>query len=215
MAKQMSHGKLFASIDELKSIYRNGLKMAKRSTKEKGLTNPLRLAPRDPRDSALIRVIIETPKGSRNKYAFDPKERIFQLKKVLPTGMAFPYDFGFIPSTIADDGDPVDVLVLMDEPAFPGCLLGCRPIGIIEGEQGKKKQRERNDRIVAVEDDNHSYAHVKHIRDLGKEFVKELEEFFVNYHRLSGKQYRILGIRGPREAKKRVKAGEKEAKQGA
>ena len=189
--------------------------MAKRSTKEKGLTNPLRLAPRDPRDSALIRVIIETPKGSRNKYAFDSKQRIFQLKKVLPTGMAFPYDFGFIPSTIADDGDPVDVLVLMDKPAFPGCLLGCRPIGIIEGEQGKKKRRERNDRIVAVEDDNHSYAYVKHIRDLGKEFVKELEEFFVNYHRLSGKQYRILGIRGPREAKKRVKDGVKEAKQDA
>src|SRR4030095_15907706 len=134
----MSHGKLFASIDELKSIYRNGLKMAKRSTKEKGLTNPLRLAPRDPRDSALIRVIIETPKGSRNKYAFDAKQRIFQLKKVLPAGMAFPYDFGFIPSTIADDGDPVDVLVLTDEPAFPGCLLACRLIGIIEGEQVRR-----------------------------------------------------------------------------
>jgi len=95
------------------------------------------------------------------------------------------------------------------------CLLACRLIGIIEGEQGKKKQRERNDRIVAVEADNHSYAHVKHIRDLGKAFIKELEEFFVDYHRLSGKQYRILGIRGPREAKKHVKDGVKEAKQGA
>jgi inorganic pyrophosphatase len=189
--------------------------MAKGLKKNKGLRNPLRLAPRDPRDSELIRVIIETPKGSRNKYAFAAKERIFQLKKVLPAGMAFPYDFGFIPSTIADDGDPVDVLVLMDEPAFPGCLLACRLIGIIEGEQGKKKQRERNDRIVAVEADNHSYAHVKHVRDLGKTFIKELEEFFVNYHRLSGKQYQILGIRGPREAKKRVKEGEKEVKRGA
>jgi inorganic pyrophosphatase len=186
--------------------------MAKRPAKETGLTNPLRLAPRDPRDSTVIRVIIETPKGSRNKYAFDPKERIFQLKKVLPTGMAFPYDFGFIPSTIAGDGDPVDVLVLMDEAAFPGCLLGCRLIGIIEGEQGKKKQRERNDRIVAIEEDNHSYAHVKHIRDLGKAFIKELEEFFVNYHKLSGEQYRILDVRGPGQAKKCVKEGMREAK---
>jgi len=87
---------------------------------------------------------IETPKGSRNKYAFDEKQKIFALKKVLPAGMAFPYDFGFIPSTIAEDGDPVDVLALMDEPGAVGCLLQCRGVGIIEGEQGKKKDAERN-----------------------------------------------------------------------
>src|SRR5690349_24241741 len=109
-------------------------------------------------DGKTINVIVETPKGSRNKFAFDEKRKIFQLKKVLPVGMAFPYDFGFVPSTKAEDGDPVDVLVLMDEPAFPGCLLKCRPVGVIEGEQGKKKKRERNDRIVAIEQDNHSYA---------------------------------------------------------
>ena len=80
----------------------------------------------------------------------------------------------------------------MDEPAFPGCLLKCRMAGIIEGEQGNKKKRERNDRIVAVEQDNRSYAHINHVRDLGKEFVDELEEFFVNYHDLMGKKYRIL-----------------------
>jgi len=89
-------------------------------------------------------VVIETPKGSRNKYAFDEKQKIFALKKVLPAGMAFPYDFGFIPSTIAEDGDPVDVLALMDEPGAVGCLLQCRVVGIIEGEQGKKKDAERN-----------------------------------------------------------------------
>jgi len=100
----------------------------------------------------------------------------------------------------------------MDEPAFPGCLLRCRLIGIIEGDQGKKRQSERNDRIVAVEEDNHSYAHVRHIKDLGKEFVEELEEFFVNYHELGGKQYRILDVRGPKEAKRRVQDGEREPK---
>jgi inorganic pyrophosphatase len=186
--------------------------MAKRAKQSKGMTNPIRLPPRDPDDPSVIRVIIETPKGSRNKYAFDPEQRIFELKKVLPAGMAFPYDFGFVPSTIAEDGDPVDVLVLMDEPAFPGCLLRCRLIGIIEGEQGKKKDCERNDRVVAVEEENHSYAHVKHIKDLGKEFVTELEEFFVNYHQLSGKAYRILDVRGPSEAKKRIKDGVRGAK---
>jgi len=186
--------------------------MAKSSKQGKGLTNPVRLSPRDPDDHDIVQAIIETPKGSRNKYEFDPEQRIFELKKVLPAGMAFPYDFGFVPSTIAEDGDPTDVLVLMDEPAFPGCLLRCRLIGVIEGEQGKKKQCERNDRVVAVEKENHSYAHVKHVEDLGKEFVEELEEFFVNYHRLSGKEYRILDVRGPNEAKKRIKDGMRGAK---
>jgi inorganic pyrophosphatase len=85
-------------------------------------------------------------------------------------------------------------------------------IGIIEGEQGKKKQSERNDRVVAVEEENHSYAYVKHIKDLGKEFIAELEEFFVNYHQLSGKEYRILDVRGPEEAQKRIKDGMRGAK---
>jgi inorganic pyrophosphatase len=188
--------------------------VAKQSAKAQSLTSPGRLAPQSSDDPGAIQVIIETPKGSRNKYAFAPDLQVFQLKKVLPAGMSFPYDFGFIPSTVADDGDPVDVLVLMDEPAFPGCLLRCRVIGVIEGEQGKKKQRTRNDRIVAVEEENHSYAHVKHIRDLGKEFVEELEEFFVNYHELSGKKYRILDVRGPREARRRIESGVREARNG-
>jgi inorganic pyrophosphatase len=127
--------------------------------------------------------------------------------KVLPAGMAFPYDFGFIPSTKAEDGDPVDVLVLMDEPAFPGCLLKCRIVGIIEGEQGKKKKKTRNDRIVAIEQENHSYAHIKHVDDLGKKFLQELEEFFVNYHDLMGKKYSIIDVRGPAEASRRIKDG--------
>ena len=134
------------------------------------------------------------PKGSRNKYAFDPEQRIFSLKKVLPAGMTFPYDFGFVPSTKAEDGDPTDVLVLMDEPAFPGCLLKCRIIGIIEG---KKKRGERNDRIIAIEEANHSYAHVRHVKELGKKFVQELEEFFVNYHALDGEEYKVLQVKGP------------------
>jgi inorganic pyrophosphatase len=159
----------------------------------------------DPDDSHSVQVTIETPKGSRNKYAFDPEQKIFQLMKVLPAGMAFPYDFGFIPSTLAEDGDPTDVLVLMDEPAFPGCLVKCRVVGIIEGEQGKKKQR--NDRIVAVEQENHSYAFVTHVDDLGKKFVRELEEFFVNYNKMLGKPYSIIGVKGPGEARRRIKDG--------
>jgi inorganic pyrophosphatase len=181
--------------------------MSKAPKKKAALANPSFLDPLDADDRNLLQVVIETPKGSRNKYAFDERQRLFSLKKVLPAGMAFPYDFGFVPSTLADDGDPVDVLVLMDEPAFPGCLLKCRMIGVIEGEQGKKKSRERNDRIVAIEAENHSFADIQHVDDLGKQFIRELEEFFVNYHALSGKEYRILGVEGLSRAKKCVKVG--------
>lgn len=179
----------------------------KKRNSGKSLADPSRLRPRVPGDKRMLRVVIETPKGSRNKFAFDHDEHIFELKKVLPAGMVFPYDFGFVPSTLADDGDPVDVLVLMDEPAFPGCVLTCRLIGVIEGEQIEKKKRTRNDRIVAVEKDAHSWADIKTVDDLGKEFERELEEFFVNYHRLSGTQYRVLGMKGPNQARKLVRAG--------
>ena len=175
--------------------------------KRDSLANPIRLASKDPEDADIIQVVIETPKGSRNKYALDIKQKVFELTKVLPAGMVFPYDFGFIPSTLAEDGDPTDVLVLMDEPAFPGCLLKCRIIGVIEGEQGKKNKAERNDRIVAIEQMNHSYAHVKHVDDLGKKFVRELEQFFVHYHELTGKEYRILDVKGPKEARRRIRDG--------
>jgi len=179
--------------------------MAKNGTRKSALANPIRLTPLDEDDDKTINVIIETPKGSRNKYAFDPELRVFRLKRVLPAGMAFPYDFGFVPSTLADDGDPVDVLVLMDEPAFPGCLLKCRVIGIIQGEQQNKKKVERNDRVVAIEQENHSFADIKHIDDLGKQFVRELQEFFVNYHDLNDEHYRVLAVKGPAEARKNIK----------
>jgi inorganic pyrophosphatase len=126
-----------------------------RTGNSSGLADPSRLKPLDEKDDGIIKVIIETPKGSRNKYAFDEDEKTFTLKKVLPAGMAFPYDFGFVSSTEAEDGDPVDVLVLMDELAFPGCVIKCRIIGIIEGEQSNGKKTERNDRLVAVENANH------------------------------------------------------------
>ena len=181
--------------------------MNKTARRTSALADPSQLPSLDQDDDAIVQVVIETPKDSRNKYAFDPEQKVFELKKVLPAGMAFPYDFGFIPRTKAEDGDPTDVLVLMDEPAFPGVVLKCRLIGIIEGEQGDNKDKERNDRVVAVEKENHSWSDIKHIDDLGKQFLRELEEFFVNYHKLSGKQYRIIDVRGPKHARKRIEDG--------
>jgi inorganic pyrophosphatase len=177
-----------------------------------GLADPSRLKPIDEDDDKTIGVILETPKGSRNKYAFNPDEKVFELKRVLPAGMAFPWDFGFVPSTLAEDGDPLDVLVLMDEPAFPGCVVRCRLIGVIEGEQVDGTKTDRNDRVVAVDIENHQWAHVQHVDDLGKQFIRELEEFFVNFHKLQGKEYEVLDVRGPGQSRKCVQGSMKAVK---
>ena len=159
----------------------------------------------------LLQVIIETPKGCRNKYSFDDLQKIFVLKAALPAGMVFPYDFGFLPRTLADDGDPIDVLVLMDEPAFPGCALMARLIGVIEGEQTDKQQTVRNDRLVAVADTAHMWANTKSIKDLPKKALKEVEEFFVNYHELQGKKYKLLAVKGKKAALTLIEKARKKA----
>src|ERR1700723_824809 len=170
----------------------------------KSLADPTALKPLN-KSNGLLQVIIETPAGSRNKFAFDPNQKIFTLKKVLPAGMCFPYDFGFLPQTIAGDGDPIDVLLLMDEPAFPGCAVPARLIGVIEGEQIDGKKKIRNDRLVAVADANHMYANVRKLNDLPKKFLRELEDFFVNYHKLEGKGHKLLGGKGIAEAQTLIK----------
>lgn len=182
--------------------------MAKKAVK--GLANPTKLVPID-KDDGMLQVVIETPKGSHNKFAFDPDQKVFTLKKVLPAGMVFPYDFGFLPQTLAPDGDPIDVLLLMDEPAYPGIVVRSRLIGVIEGEQVEGKKTNRNDRLLAVAESNYQYADIKRAKDLPDEFLKQLEEFFVNYHRLEGKQYRLLGCKGSDAASKLIRQAKRAA----
>jgi len=148
----------------------------------------------------VLQVVIETPKGSRNKYTFDPERGVFTLKKVLPIGMVFPFDFGFVPSTIAGDGDAIDVLVLMDEPAFPGCVLDARLIGVIEGEdllpESDGGGTRRNDRLLAVACVSHLFADIHEAADLPRRLLDSMEEFFVSYPRLlSGKTFKSLGCK--------------------
>jgi inorganic pyrophosphatase len=176
----------------------------------KSLADPTKLKPIDKKEG-LIQVIIETPAGSRNKFAFDPDQAIFALKKVLPAGMVFPYDFGFLPQTIAPDGDPIDVLLLMDEPAFPGCAVQARLIGVIEGEQLDGKKKIRNDRLVAVAEMNHMYANIRKLKDLPAQWLTELQLFFVNYHNLEGKKYKLLGCKGEDAALRLIKKAQKAA----
>jgi inorganic pyrophosphatase len=158
--------------------------------------------------SAALRAVIETPRGSRNKYAYDPDSGAFALATVLPEGMTFPFDFGFIPSTLGDDGDPVDVLVLMDAPVPCGCLLECRLLGVIEARQKDKgKPWIRNDRLIAVACHARSHNAVNTLRELPRPVLHDIQAFFVDYNRLDDKTFRPLGVRGPRRAEKLVKKG--------
>ena len=166
----------------------------------KVLADPTDLSPMNGTDE--LQVIVETPAKSRNKFAFDPEQGIFALKKILPAGMEFPYDFGFVPKTEGGDGDPLDVLLLMDQPAFPGIAVKARILGVIEGEQLDGKKKIRNDRLVAVAAASQSYADVERLDDLPKKWIREIEMFFVHYHKLEGKEYRLLGCKGPKTAKR-------------
>lgn len=160
----------------------------------------------DPELGAL-NVIIETAKGNHNKYKYEPDTGTFQLHKVLPSGMVFPYDFGFVPSTVGDDGDPLDVLLLMDEPAFTGCRVPSRLVGVIEAEQIADGKSERNDRLLAVAECSHNHKAVKTLKDVSDHLLEEIEHFFAAYHDLDGKEFKPIGRRGPNRAAKLVKEG--------
>src|SRR5712672_452906 len=155
----------------------------------------------------ICRAIIETPKGSRNKFDYDPDSRLFMLGGLLPEGMIFPFDFGFIPSTLGEDGDPLDIMVLMDAPAHVGCLIDVRIIGIISAKQTEDGQTERNDRLLGVA--LHSYDHedLESMDDVSKTLLSQVEEFFISYNKQRGKKFKVTGTGGPKKALRFLKAG--------
>jgi len=149
-------------------------------------------------DSDHVNVIIETPKGSRNKYSFDTGTRLFKLKKVLPAGASFPFDFGFIPGTKAEDGDPLDVLLMMQHTTYPGCLVESRIIGMLEFEQHEPHKKViTNNRLVGLPLEDHDYPGLKHIKNLSEQWLNELIGFMQYYNRMEGRKLRFLGLKGP------------------
>ena len=155
----------------------------------------------------IVNVVVETPRGSRNKFKYDDRLALFCLHSVLPAGSAFPYDFGFVPASKAPDGDPIDVLLLMDVPVYPGCVVPARLVGVIEAEQKEKGQkRTRNDRLVAVATDAHDYRDLKSIDDINANLLKELEHFFISYNKAKGREFRFLRTAGPKHALKLLRA---------
>jgi len=159
-------------------------------------------------DHGLINVIIDTPKGSRNKFKFDERGRCFRLSRILPLGAAFPYDFGSIPGTLADDGDPLDVLVIADDASFVGCLLNAKLIGAVRAEQTEKGKTIRNDRLLAVPVTSVNPAEMSHIDELSSARIAEIEHFFVCYNQAHGRHFRPTGHAGPDEAERALAAAE-------
>jgi inorganic pyrophosphatase len=155
----------------------------------------------------IVNVIIETPKGSRNKFKYDEELGLFKLSGVLPAGASFPFDFGYVPSTRGEDGDPIDVLVLMDEPAFAGCLVPARLIGVIEADQTEDGQTERNDRLIAVAAESHTHHDVRRLDQISDNLVTEIEHFFVSYNTIKGKEFKPIGRYGPDRARKLIEEG--------
>ncbi|MBK0401457.1 inorganic diphosphatase [Adhaeribacter sp. BT258] len=151
--------------------------------------------------SGLAHVIIDTPKGSRNKFKFDEEKGLFKLKHVLPEGMVFPYDFGFIPNTLTEDGDPLDVLVLLDAPTFAGCLVETRIIGVLEAEQtGKDGKPQLNDRLIGVFAESEPHAHMQELRDLPRPMIKQIEHFFRSYNQMRDIEFNVLSHAGAKKA---------------
>lgn len=155
-----------------------------------------------------IEVVIESPRATQAKFKFDPKSKLFKLKRLLPLGMVFPYDFGFIPDTVGEDGDPLDALVMSEFGSFTGAHLTCRIIGALKATQGKDgKKGIRNDRYFCVPVGSITYSPIESIEQLGKEHNKQIEEFFINYNKVDGKVFSCLGIVDPEKAYKMVKKG--------
>lgn len=140
-----------------------------------------------------INVIVETPKGSRNKIDYKPDLGVFELAGVLPEGSVFPYDFGFVPSTLGEDGDPLDALVLMDQSVSTGCLVEARLIGVIEAKQTERNgQTTPNHRLLAVATRAHTHSGVSTLQDLRPGMVGEIEHFFTSYNQTKGRRFQPI-----------------------
>jgi inorganic pyrophosphatase len=155
--------------------------------------------------TGLARAVIEAPRGSCYKYKFDPSTGEFLLHKRLPAGAVFPFDFGFIPSTQAEDGDPLDVLVLLDEPSCVGAVVPIRLIGVIQGEQTEDGQTVRNDRLVAVLETRYNPPPLRALGEVDEHVIGAIEHFFASYNEAEGRVFKSLGRAGPEQALERVR----------
>ena len=153
-----------------------------------------------PESPEVVRAIIEIPQNSANKYEYDGKLGVFRMDRALYSPMHYPGDYGFIPGTLADDNDPLDVLVLVQQPSFPGCLIEVRPVGILN----MVDNEERDQKVLAVPTKNPRYDQIHTMDQIFSHVKREIEHFFTIYKELEGKLTRMEGWGGPREARKAI-----------
>lgn len=152
-----------------------------------------------------VDVVIETPKGSKYKYKFEEETNRFKVNKVLPSGLAFPYDFGFIPDTKGEDGDPLDVMIFSEDSFLPGSVIECEILGAIKAKQSSDDETVRNDRIIVMPKLTAEKDKELTIEDFSKGKIKELEDFFTYYNKVEGNEFKTLGILTAKETWKMIK----------
>jgi inorganic pyrophosphatase len=170
---------------------------------------PLDRLPAWDAESGMLQVIVDTTKGSPIKFKHDAKKNVYRVAHVLSAGLVFPFDFGSIPSTAADDGDPLDALILLEAPTFPGCLVPVRLLGALEAKQTTKGKTERNDRLIGAAAESRVYRDWKDMDDVPEKVLDEIEHFFVSYNEARGRKFRVTRRVGAAAAKRLVAAGEK------
>jgi inorganic pyrophosphatase len=163
-------------------------------------------------DEGRLRAVLETPQGSRHKLKYEPSEGCFSISSTLPAGMSMPFDFGFFPQTLAADGDPLDVLVLLDGPAYPGVTVGVRLLGVIEAEQSEAGEKPyRNDRLIAVAEGSTERGNLHRLSDLDDSLLTQIETFFETYDKLGGKTFKPIGRRSVRVAERQLEGSRRAA----
>jgi len=166
----------------------------------------MRLHTLPPRDGeGAVRVVVEAPRGCGIKLKYDPDLGAFEYGRALPLGLAYPYDWGFVPGTRAEDGDPLDALVLCDVPSYPGVVIPCRPIGAVLLDQKEDGKRQRNDRLVLAPLGLSRFEHLRDPDALPQRMRQEIERFFLDTTFFTQKDARVLGWKGPGYAEKLVR----------
>ena len=160
----------------------------------------------------VFRVVVESPRGSTLKLKYDSEQRVMTLSRPLIAGLRYPYDWGFVPSTTAPDGDPLDALVMWDNVSYPGVVLPCRPIGVLYVEQTSRtsRRRERNDRVIAVPVRAPRCDAIRDVADLDDRTRRELEQFFLAAVTFEQREPTILGWGRPDDALTLIRGSRKE-----
>ena len=153
-----------------------------------------------PETPEVVRMIVEIPKNSANKYEYDGNLGVFRLDRALYSPMHYPGDYGFIPGTLAEDNDPLDVITLVEEPSFPGCLIEVRPVGILY----MVDKNENDQKVLSVPHRNPRYESIHTVDQVFNHVRRELEHFFEIYKELQGSKARIDGWGGPKEARRQI-----------